>query len=54
MFQDQLVLNYSVLGEELGLEYGLRLSQWTLRPSYSDCHQTQHCCPIFIIVKNRL
>lgn len=54
MLQNELVMDYTVFGEELGLQYGFRLRQWSLGPSCNGCHRLWHFCPILILLKNRL
>lgn len=47
-------MDYTVFGEELGFDYGFRLSQWSLELSWNGCHQLWHFCPILILLKNEL
>lgn len=51
MLHNELVMDYSVFGDELGLEYGFG---WSLGLSRSGCQQLWHFCPILILLKTRL
>jgi len=54
MLQNELVMDYAVFREELGLEYGLGLSQRSLGHSGNGCHQLWRFRPILVLLKNRL